>query len=64
MTEQKTKGIGIYAGFKPNRISFYLLLLQTGRIDELEDTMFKDMEEYRIEAGKRFSMEDSDEGDD
>ena len=51
MTEHKTKGVGIYAGFKPNRISFYLLLLQTGRIDELEDTMFKDMEEYRIEAG-------------
>ena len=39
---------GIYAGFKPNRISFYLLLLQTGRHDELQDAMFKDMEKYRI----------------
>jgi hypothetical protein len=47
--EQKTNDSrGIYAGFKPNRISLYLLLLQTGRLDELQEAMFKDMEKYRI----------------
>ena len=41
MTE---KLIGLYAGIKPNRISLYLLLLQTNRLDELESKLINDME--------------------
>jgi hypothetical protein len=45
MTE---KLIGLYAGIKPNRISLYLLLLQTNRLDELESKLISDMEKDRI----------------
>jgi hypothetical protein len=45
MTE---KLIGLYAGIKPNRISLYLLLLQTNRLDELESKLINDMEKDRI----------------
>ena len=41
MTE---KLIGLYAGIKPNRISLYLLLLHTNRLDELESKLISDME--------------------
>ena len=41
MTE---KLIGLYAGIKPNRISLYLLLLHTNRLDELESKLINDME--------------------
>lgn len=44
MTE---KLIGLYSGIKPNRISLYLLLLQTNRLDELENKLISDMEKDR-----------------
>ena len=38
---------GLIAGYKPNRISLYILMLTTGRHDELMDVLYKDMEEYK-----------------
>ena len=38
---------GLIAGYKPNRISLYILLLTTNRLDELYDTLFKDMMKYK-----------------
>ena len=38
---------GLIAGYKPNRISFYILLIQTGRISELVEVLYKDMEQYK-----------------
>ena len=40
---------GIIAGYKPNRLSLYILMLATGRDDELMKTLYKDMEEYKID---------------
>ena len=49
MTEIKsTKGRGLIAGYKPNRISLYILMLESRRIDELEEALWKDMEEYKV----------------
>ena len=39
---------GIIAGYKPNRISLYILMLTTGRHNELKNLLYKDMEEYKI----------------
>ena len=39
--------IGLVAGYKPNPISFYILLLQCGRLDELLKKLYKDMEIYK-----------------
>ena len=39
---------GLIAGYKPNRISLYILMLTTGRYDELMDILHKDMEEYKL----------------
>ena len=47
---KETKKRGLVSGFEPNRISLYILLLASGRIDELEKTLWKDMEKYRIKA--------------
>ena len=38
---------GLIQGYKPNRISLYILLLNTGRIEELEYLLYKDMEKYK-----------------
>ena len=38
---------GLIAGYKPNRISLYILLIQTGRINELVEVLYKDMEQYK-----------------
>mgnify|MGYP003136378010 CR=1 FL=1 len=38
---------GLIAGYKPNRISLYILLLTTNRLQELFDVLYKDMEEYK-----------------
>ena len=43
------KKLGLIAGYKPNPISFYILLLQCGRLDELLEKLYKDMEIYREE---------------
>ena len=40
---------GVYHGYKPNRLSLYLLYLNTGRYDDLRECLVKDMEKYRIE---------------
>ena len=44
---KETKKIGLIAGYKPNRISLYILLIQTGRISELVEVLYKDMEQYK-----------------
>ena len=44
---ENTKGKGLIAGYKPNRLSFYILMLQTNRLDMLQDALWKDMEEYK-----------------
>ena len=43
---------GLVAGYKPNRISLYILMLGSGRLDELMDLFYKDMKEYKIEGEK------------
>ena len=40
---------GLIEGYKPNRISLYILMLTTGRLDELADLLWKDMEQYKEE---------------
>tara|TARA_Y100001963_G_scaffold54780_1_gene76656 strand:- start:3223 stop:3396 length:174 start_codon:yes stop_codon:yes gene_type:complete len=42
-----TKGKGLIVGYKPNRLSFYILMLQTNRLDMLHDALWKDMEKYK-----------------
>ena len=46
----ETKKRGLIAEYKPNRISFYILLLTTNRLQELFDVLYKDMEEYKDET--------------
>ena len=43
---------GIIAGYKPNRLSLYIVLIHTGRIDELIKVLYEDMEEYKLEEEK------------
>ena len=38
---------GLIAGYKPNKISFYIMLLQCGRADELLRVLWKDMQKYK-----------------
>ena len=45
---ESTKGRGLIAGYKPNRLSFYILMLQTNRLDMLQDALWKDMEKYKV----------------
>ena len=44
---KEEKKRGLIAGYKPNRISLYILLIQTGRISELVEVLYKDMEQYK-----------------
>ena len=39
---------GLIKGYKPNRISFYITLLVSGREDDLLEVLYKDMQEYKI----------------
>ena len=39
---------GLIAGYKPNRISLYIVMLNSGRYDELMNVLHDDMEEYKI----------------
>jgi len=41
---------GLFQGYEPNRISFYIILLETHRYDELKKVLFKDMEKYKIDT--------------
>ena len=45
--KEAEKKRGLIAGYKPNRISYYILLIQTGRITELLKVVYKDMEQYK-----------------
>ena len=47
MTEIKGKKIGLIKGYKPNRLSLYILMLESRRLDELYNTLWKDMEKYK-----------------
>ena len=47
-----TEKRGLIAGYKPNRISWYIMLLTTNRLDMLMDTLYKDMEEFKINNKK------------
>ena len=49
MTPITKEKIGLIAGYKPNIISLYIVLLECGRIDELREKLYKDMEPYREE---------------
>ena len=51
MSAKKEKR-GLIYGYKPNRLSFYILLIQTGRIDELLDVLYKDMQKYKLDEEK------------
>ena len=39
---------GLIAGYKPNRITLYILMVSSGRYEELMKVFYKDMEEYKI----------------
>ena len=43
---------GLFNGYKPNRISLYLLYLYSHRLEELEKVLQDDMMEYKINLGK------------
>jgi len=47
-----TSNRGLIAGYEPNRISWYIMLLTTNRLDMLMDTLYKDMEEFKINNKK------------
>ena len=46
-----SKKRGIIAGYEPNRISLYVLMLSAGRNEELMDLLMHDMEKYKISDG-------------
>ena len=46
MSESKNRGL--IAGYEPNRLSLYIILINADRIDELNDVLWKDMEKYKI----------------
>ena len=48
MEKNVAEGLGLVADYKPNRISFYILLLASGRTEQLRDVLYKDMEKYRV----------------
>ena len=52
MEKNVTEGRGLVADYKPNRISFYILLLASGRTEQLKDVLYSDMEKYRSEESK------------
>jgi hypothetical protein len=47
--EIKDEKRGLIAGYKPNKLSLYLFLLNTGRIHELDKLLWEDMKQYKIE---------------
>ena len=44
---------GLVSGYKPNRISLYILLLMSSREDELLEVLYKDMEQYKINPNNK-----------
>ena len=53
MEEITSKKRGLIAGYEPNRISLYILLLHSGREDELLELLYKDMEQYKINPNNK-----------
>ena len=47
MEEVSNNKRGLIAGYKPNRISLYIVLILSDRIDELVEVLYKDMEQYK-----------------
>jgi len=47
--EENSEKIGLFAGYRPNRLSLYLLMIRTDRIEELYDVIYKDMKKYKEE---------------
>ena len=45
--KEAEKNRGLIAGYKPNRISLYILYILSDRIDELVKILYKDMEQYK-----------------
>ena len=41
---------GLWLGYEPNRLSFYLMLLNAGRVEECYNTIHKDMDKYKIKG--------------
>ena len=50
---------GLINGYEPNRISFYILLLMSGREDELMKVLYKDMEKYKINPNNKGESNDN-----
>ena len=53
MPEVDNKKIGLIAGYEPNRISLYILLLHSNREEELLEILYKDMEKYKINPNNK-----------
>jgi len=49
VVKETKESVGLFHGYKPNRLSIYLILLQSGRHDECYDVIYKDMAKYKIE---------------
>ena len=45
--KEAKKNRGLIAGYKPNRISLYIVYILSDRIDELVEILYKDMEQYK-----------------
>ena len=46
-------GQGLISGYKPNRISLYLMYLYSDRLEELERVLLEDMVEYKINPNNK-----------
>ena len=51
--KEAEKNRGLMAGYKPNRISLYILYILSDRIDELVKVLYKDMEQYKINPNNK-----------
>lgn len=47
--ESKKQEDGIIVDYKPNRITLYIMLLNTGRLEDLNEVLHKDMEVFKNE---------------
>tara|TARA_R100001530_G_scaffold133786_1_gene107687 strand:- start:1504 stop:1662 length:159 start_codon:yes stop_codon:yes gene_type:complete len=45
---KSNKNRGLVAGYEPNPLSFYIILLHSDRLEELNDVLWKHMEKYKI----------------
>ena len=47
--ESTKKKNGLIQGYEPNKISFYIILLNSNRLDELNECLWNDMQKYKID---------------